>query len=763
MIRLLLAFFLFSLAEISAAQVAVVRSGAHDGFDRLVIDMPSRVEWRSELRDDGASLIFENKALRFDLDAVFARIGRARLRAISAPESGGRLDLDFACPCRLNVFWHASSMLVLDILDGEPAETSGRDNAPSQGMAGVPETIMPATRHSPASLTLAESIRSMAGPQKTSIPETRPSRASHPDLPRMTQTLLRQLGRAASQGLVTLSEPTRPRVSQNASAQADRVEDTENIAQQPAKPQSRAADAQPRSESQPNLRARTSMDRDIAHESFAEEDRGASKSCPSADFVDVRSWGGTLSFRSQIGRLNGSLYGEFDRLDKARALRLARLYIHHGFGAEARQVLDLLDMATPQVMLARELADLVDHVERPEGALADALHCGEPAVLWSLLAMPELPAERVFDHSALKRSFVALPVTLRRSLGPVLVRRLISAGHDGTAKAVFRLIGGKRERPGSESDFAQAALARRANEPAEADAALEQVVRRNTTQTGAALAERIETALRRDQPVTLADSELAGALAFEHRGTELGNRLAAVYLEALAASGAFDKAIREFDRLRQARATDTAPEVAARIVERLVNAADDVTFLRYITTDRLTPSKTLPERLVLAVADRLLGLGFVEQASRYLASSDLGENNRDARLLRAELFLAQGSAAEAELELVGLAGRDADILRAQALESRGEHAVARRLFAAHDETARADRAALHLGEADAMNQAQDGVLREVAQTLSASRINTSTTDAPSIEENHDLLDQSAKMRDVFRRLMATVPSSPSTN
>ena len=59
MIRLFLALCLLALADLAAAQVAVVRSGAHDGFDRLVLDMPARMEWHSEINDDGASVFFK--------------------------------------------------------------------------------------------------------------------------------------------------------------------------------------------------------------------------------------------------------------------------------------------------------------------------------------------------------------------------------------------------------------------------------------------------------------------------------------------------------------------------------------------------------------------------------------------------------------------------------------------------------------------------------------------------------------------------------
>ena len=115
-------FALFKRHLAEAAQTVAVRSGVHDGFDRLVLDMPGRRPWHVVTRENGASVIFDGAALRFELGAVFDRIGRQRLRAISSSAGGGRLDLAFACACRIESFWHAGAMLVIDIFDALSAQ-----------------------------------------------------------------------------------------------------------------------------------------------------------------------------------------------------------------------------------------------------------------------------------------------------------------------------------------------------------------------------------------------------------------------------------------------------------------------------------------------------------------------------------------------------------------------------------------------------------------------------------------------------------------
>src|SRR6056297_396549 len=106
MTRILMTVLLLLLPVGTAAQAVAVRSGAHEGFTRLVLDMPRRVDWRLEPRDGGASISFAGPPLSLDLDGVFERISRDRLRAVSVVD--GRLELEFACACETRAFWHGA-------------------------------------------------------------------------------------------------------------------------------------------------------------------------------------------------------------------------------------------------------------------------------------------------------------------------------------------------------------------------------------------------------------------------------------------------------------------------------------------------------------------------------------------------------------------------------------------------------------------------------------------------------------------------------
>ena len=84
-IALWLVAFLVVGATTSDAQEIPVRSGAHDGFTRLVVHLPRRVEWQLNGTGRERRLSFGKDGMRFDLRSVFARIDGRRLAAVRQP------------------------------------------------------------------------------------------------------------------------------------------------------------------------------------------------------------------------------------------------------------------------------------------------------------------------------------------------------------------------------------------------------------------------------------------------------------------------------------------------------------------------------------------------------------------------------------------------------------------------------------------------------------------------------------------------------
>lgn len=750
MVRLL-CLGVFCLAGAASAQTVSVRSGEHGTFTRLALDMPYKTEWQMDAEGEARRVRFSEPGLDFDTTGVFDRIGKGRLRAIGS--GPGQLEMDLACDCGVQAFWHTDTMLVLDIGEAFPqVATPPRPSTPS---ASAPEKDTP-HRTSPSddvnarlSRRFATQLPDMRFPDATATgrPSSEDERAA---LSQMRKKLLTELGRAASQGLLTPSARTRPETEGLPDTGTAHSASTDPRGEDPVE----TADTGPSGSASLNLRAQSSIDDAISSIQVATTPADRNADCPPAALVDLPSWAGAEPFHQQIGALNRQLLREFDRPDKEIALQLARAYLHFGFGAEARQILDLRSRGSNADRILREISLIMDHGHASSGGrLAEMTGCGEPAVLWALLAMPTVPVEAVFDHKALLRSFAALPAPLRNTFGPDLARRLSKARHAKTARDILRMTARTGAPDSPDLALARAELGGAGSDARTTRVDLDAAVASNSVAAAEALARLIDGLLSDGAPVPLDKAELAGAYAYEHRGTDLGRRMTGAYLSALGASGAFAESVSEYERLRTGLDGVGAAEIAASLLGQMTRHADDVTFLRHALSDRLVTPAMVSADPGVDIATRLLGSGFAERARKFVAADLPGRNERPSKLARAEIALMQSRPRQAEVELLGLDGSDADLLRARARSVAGDHAAARALYAASDRTEKATEAAWLAQDLDHMATSQDPVLRRTAAALRDSPGDRGNDPAPILERNRTLLESSGTLRAAMTTLL----------
>ncbi|PWJ17414.1 hypothetical protein [Jannaschia seohaensis] len=108
-----LALCMALLALPAGAQDTPVRSGEHANFTRLVFPAQTGARWTESRAGNRVTLDFGNPEREFDTSTVFDRIPRSRLADIET--GGGRLKLDLACDCDVNVFQIHSGHVVVDI------------------------------------------------------------------------------------------------------------------------------------------------------------------------------------------------------------------------------------------------------------------------------------------------------------------------------------------------------------------------------------------------------------------------------------------------------------------------------------------------------------------------------------------------------------------------------------------------------------------------------------------------------------------------
>lgn len=739
MIRTLVAAFVFLLSGLSAfAQGVPIRSGEHTGFTRLALDLPERIGWTRENGEGRVSIIFADRTLLFDTGRVFERSTRDRLADLSTVGSGGRLDLRLACDCRVDLFWHARAMLVIDIHDRPVTRHSRTDSAAQRedagSLAGLPSL-------SPSAAMAAEALSS--GVARAAAVSHHRQEASAAPLRITQRALLEQLARAASLGVLEAAKP-------EDSASAEQVPtDLPETGELPKEEHARAQDhATAGALAHMGVRTRSLEARPGEGDDNAIVQTAAAQ-CVPVEIVDVPSWGGSMPFHLQVGELNRKLMQEFDRPDPDTVLALARLYIHYGFGLESGQVTRLGDIPPNRTIeVLREMAEIVDRLQGPpDGRLARDLDCNGPSALWAVLSHETLPKDRPLDHSEILKAFRALPEHLREHFGPVLSRRLGAAGHIRTADMVLRAMGYPEPSMPSERGLAIAELAFAEGHADRAETALQSVIDQNSESAAEAVLALIERRLEDDRHVPHDTAKLAGAFHQQYRGTEMEPRLAEVYLVALAASGDFQEAFSEYRRLSPGMSAQSAGRSQNAMLGLLVRHAKDVSFLRHVLNDEGRAFGALPDDLALDISERLLALGFADQAA---GAAPPAENTR-SKLVRAGVALANGDPAGASDALQDVTGPEADRLRARASSMVGDHAAAARYYRAARDDAAADKAAWMARDWPQTGQADNDVLQRLAR-MSAER---PPLEPGSLTQKRDLLKQSTELRSVLDEFIAS--------
>lgn len=750
MARVLLAVLLALWAGAGIAQTVAVRSGEHAQFTRLVLALPERADYTLTRSEGRADLVFADRRLSFDTAAVFERIPKTRLDGISAlPEKQG-LRLALACDCIVETFWFAAASLVIDI---RPAPATVAARAAPVAPSGPPRRARrahvkprPLPTPPPHATTAARLVSRAFAAAAPPAGAGKPAAPDEAKLAESRENLIREVGRAASQGLLT------PRAS--------RPRPKPLPADAPPRPgaEASAPDAAPPMPGS-HLRARTSIDRDMRAAIGARPGSGA-EPCLAPARVDVTAWGDEAPFGQQLAPLRARLLGEFDIPDRRTALALARLYIFFGFGAEARQVLDQFtdpDAADP---VLHAMAAILEETDTGAAAavLSGQMTCAPAVALWSALSYPEIPTDMALDGDAVLLGLSALPAHLRAWLGPVLARRLQAAGYGRESAAARRILNRGAATATPETRLLEAEIALADGETGPGEAALSEIVAGNAGPSAEALLRLIDSRLKRGAEISYETAQLAGAYAVEYRDQPLGVALAEAYLAALAASGAFDDAFAELGRVLGETGAGRAG-IRARLSGILAARATDFDFLHHALTGSVSAPDALDPAIANNIADRLFSLGFRTEAAAYVAAAAGGDAGRTRALLRARIALAEGRPRQAEVELLGRDGQDANLVRAEARAMVGEHAAARILFdaAGADEAARREAWLARDWEdlADTGETAQAALAR---LKLAAARP-PEIADSPGIlARNAAIVENSQELRTVIAGLLAATPA-----
>ena len=649
--RMIAVVAVFLLSVISAvAEVATVKGGEHADFTRLVVEAPALKGWKFGRTNDGYELDLGASITAVNLESAFDRIPRDRIKAIWRDPQNGRLRFSLACACHAIAFEFRSGTVVIDIKSGLPPPGSSFEDSLDQD--DLPSSANPAAEIGGTAgydwITAARDAPAESGGQ----PPAFASPTGTVSLDPLREALLLQISKGAAEGVVEIGE-----LAPRTVGAADRVSNG---------PWSRVGIGE-----LPGLRAGT--DRALAGEMTAE-----GTACPKDEDLDIASWGLSGPISGQIGLGRSGLLAEFDVPVQPAILRAARFHIFLGFGAEARQILDLLGPTDEKSAILMAMASIVDEELPSPNPFTNMESCDSSAALWATLALPvgasTLPQT---NSKAVARSFSALPAHLRQQLGGALVDRFLSNGDEQTARKLRDAMLRSPTDGSPEVSLMDARFHLAEGDQGAATRLAEGVLKASGPTSAEAALTMVEAALRGGRKV---DSQLPKTLdsfLMDSRGTDLEPRLLRALVLASAMSGDFTTA---FSRLEE------APATFADLWSLSAGGLPDDQFL--IEAARQSGKAMMSDRVtLLETASRLMDRGFPDLALAWL--SPLAEDYDDeSRLLAARAHLALRDASAVSVLLAGMESADAALLKADAITQLGDmQAAAGILIEAGEDTA----------------------------------------------------------------------------
>lgn len=654
------------VAGAASAQQITVRSGEHSNFTRLVMRLPSETEWDLEQFAGGASLTVGIPQVAFDTTRVFNTIPRTRLSSIGQAAPGGRLALGLDCDCPISTFIAAGNYLVLDIGDPQGIATeSERFPKLTTTSSGFISEI---DRYSTPSLDLramvlpgqTESIDGLvASPSSLPDAETQEVRAAVElptrDLAYSENVLRQQLGRAAIQGLLDIDELERLNSRSETAASELSESNTPQL----------------------HIRAQTSVDRDMALVPSQLSVSSGSSVCVAAKHVDVPGWGNTEeTFGRQIGEYRVGLAGEFDNLEKADIVRLSKRYVYFGFGAEAKQLLELVPTQGFGEQILDAMSDILDFgVVEGRNPFQNQEHCNSAVAMWAVLSGSAKDTEEI-NTTAVLRAFSELPEHLRLNIGPGLLQNFIDLDDSETASLLLRILGRSPLNGIVSIDLVEANLAQLNGDESTAAEKIEEVALGGSENSPEALLQLVEMNFNNRTPLGNDTVGLIETYVLEMRSSDLKTDLESAYAKSLALGSNFRAAFDVAKTLQLKAKQDVVPMLLILLAE----SADDLTFLDLALEALYSESLIVPISPLKAIARRFLDIGFGDEALGLIDRVRDQEADTDVALMRAEANLLMGQPEQALLDLVGFDGAQADKIRAEALRMRGLHLDAAELF-----------------------------------------------------------------------------------
>jgi len=332
------------------------------------------------------------------------------------------------------------------------------------------------------------------------------------------------------------------------------------------------------------------------------------------------NWVGDGSFSEQIALHRSATTDEFDHLNEAAILSLARTYIYYGFGREAKTVLQIGERSSKEREVLRSLAEIVDRDKVTDSEFGSQINCHTDISLWAFLSTEDEIALREVSVEALVLSFKALPNTLQVHLGPRFAESLTRVGASEAAKNVLQRAKDSEDQS-IELAIADSAVNIEQGQTTAAEDALSELVDDNQRTTPEAILQFADLRLDRGEAIDSEDLALLDTMRFQHRDEPIALALSERYVRALIQNNEPFEAIAEIDSLVDILPREVVLDLHNQVGRRILEGQDVGVILEYGFSDHISKSS---DAISKAIADELRTLGFIERADE-IDTTTVGE------------------------------------------------------------------------------------------------------------------------------------------
>ena len=762
--RILFAVIFICFPITVIAERVTVRSGEHADFSRLAFEFAGSVDWKMGRVQHGYEIRLKGVEAVIDVSDVYRRISRDRIKSLKISSDSTRITMILGCECHADAFEFRPGLLVVDIKDGRPVATSRFESAFDSGELSVDQDIgTNISENAPSDfvenaqrlpvgiLPLGGAFaRSVADPRYGMFVENADATRQLPTkhVAEMQSTILRQIGRAASQGLLDASLPHLPDVER------DREEPAKTVAIEAAEPSTKP---------HINIHIESSIDREFANLATSGLMTDNGSECLSEAQFNVTEWGDVDSVLARVSEQRGKISGEFDQIDERAVEELVKAYIYAGFGAEALDTLTVFDLRLENENSLKVMAQIIDGIAFERNAhLEGQISCDTDAALWAALATPVFSKQDNINRVPILGAFSNLPAHLRKLLGPRLAQKFLEFNDLDTAHSIRNAIARAPGETGPEFRLLDARLDLERGRERSAEHALEEIIVEDSGIAPKAIIELLEARLEGGGDIDQALLATAESHVFEQRDTRIGADLMRLIAMSFGKSGDFQKArvaLQELDTFAQLDKQEIE-KTWEDVLESVTDDASEAALLQFVfAAQSEIERQTLSRKTRRKLASRLLKEGWPVMAEKVLAAST--SPTTDDRMILAQASILNGQAERAIIMLESAAGEGAAKLRALAYEKAGKFFDAAREYGAGQDSENQKNATWRSEDWTQLALTGSKIEQAVAQMMLIQNKPVDEVE-PSINEviarDNSLLTMSKTERETIERLLEEYPS-----